>query len=71
MKYFVIAPHVQDIWKVVVEGMDAGNTYHFMRDEEARMAYRREKPDKVYIVKRIDGKIRKQLAKTYFSSMKQ
>jgi len=69
MKYFVIAPNVQEAWDMQVVGTNAGNTFLFHNEMDAKAALRqlKLKPRDVTIVWKEGDKVLKQLASLFFS----
>lgn len=69
MKYFIIAPRIQDAWDMQVVGTNAGNTFYFFNETEAKAALRqlKLKPLDVTIVWREEDKVLKKLASLFFN----
>ncbi len=68
MKYFIIAPNAQEAWDMQVVGTNAGNTFLFHNEMDAKAALRqlKLKPMDVYIVYKEDDKVLKKLASLFF-----
>lgn len=69
MKYFIIARDPHEAWDMQVVGTNAGNTFLFHNEMDAKAALRqlKLKPRDVTIVWKEGDKVLKQLASLFFS----